>query len=354
MEDFSTDKIDEYYQALLDRNAAYTGVFYVGVKTTSIFCIATCRARKPKKENVVFYRTYLQALQAGFRPCKICCPTENAQPTPASVVAAIQLVKDHPKEKISDQRLRAANISPDLVRRWFKKTYHMTFHAFQRMYRINQAYKELKEGKTVTQTAFDAGYESLSGFGYTYKKLLGKAPKGGAPNTILLQRVTTPLGPMFMGATEQGICLLEFVDRVRLETELSDLQRLLQAKILLGNNQHSQQLKEELAAYFKGERQDFEVALHMLGTAFQQEAWNALLEVPYGTTSTYSQQARTINRPKAVRAIANANGGNRISIVIPCHRIIGKDGQLRGYGGGLERKQWLLDFERTHKKASQS
>ncbi|MGB0840122.1 MAG: Ada metal-binding domain-containing protein, partial [Chitinophagales bacterium] len=153
MAEITPSKAGEYYQALLARDSKYVGIFFAAVKTTSVFCIATCRARKPKKKNVVFYSNYKEALTNGFRPCKICKPTENAQETPKQVVKAIELIKNHPKEKISDQKLRTEGVSPDLVRRWFKKTYGITFHAFQRMYRINNAYKELKDGKKTTTTA---------------------------------------------------------------------------------------------------------------------------------------------------------------------------------------------------------
>lgn len=339
-------KIEEYYKALLNRDSRYVGIFYVGVKTTSVFCIATCRARKPKKENVVFYKTYAEALKNGFRPCKICCPTENTNETPEQVAKAIQLVKEHPKEKISDELLRQNNISPDLTRRWFKKNYGITFHAFQRMYRINNAYKELKDGKKTTEIAYETGYESLSGFAYTYKKLMGKSPSNStAKNIILINRLMTPLGPMFVCASDRGICLLEYTDRKMLETEFRDIQQKLNAELLIGENKHIKQLKRELKAYFEGTLKVFEVPLDMPGTDFQNEVWEALRKVPFGTTATYAQQAQKLNRPKAVRAVGRANGQNRISIVVPCHRIIGKNGNLTGYGGGIERKKWLIEFE---------
>ena len=342
-------KIDEYYDALVARKRDYVGVFFVGVKTTSIFCIATCRARKPKYENVVFYTTYKDALDNGYRPCKICKPTENAHQTPPEVEAAISMVRDSPKEKVKDYQLRENNISPEQVRRWFKKNYGITFHTFQRMYRINCAYEELKSGKGVTKTAYDHGYESLSGFGYTYKKLLGKSPNDvNKPSPILLSRTTTPLGPMFIAATATGVCLIEFVDRRMLETEFKDLQRLLNTKIITGENGHSKQAKKELQEYFEGKRQDFEFSLEHPGTKFQNQVWNGLKDIPYGETRTYQQQAININNPNAVRAVGTANGCNRISIVVPCHRVIGKDGNLTGYGGGLERKRWLLDHELKH------
>lgn len=343
--------IAKYYQALLDRAPDFVGIFYVGVKTTGVFCIATCRARKPKPENVVFYSNFKDALDNGYRPCKVCKPTENSQEAPVQVEEAISLVKANPKEKISDQTLRQNNISPELVRRWFKQNYGMTFQAFQRMYRVNIAYQELKGGKKATAAAFDAGYESLSGFGYTYKKLLGKSPQKSLGNAvILINRLTTPLGPMFVAATDQGICLLEFVDRKMLETEFKDLQRLLKAHIVAGENEHIVQAKKEVTEYFAGERTTFDVALHMPGTDFQQTVWKALGTIAYGKTATYQQQAQKIDKLTAVRAVGTANGANRISIIVPCHRVIGKDGKLTGYGGGLERKKWLLDFEGKDKE----
>ena len=346
MEITSIDKAGEYYQALVDRNTKYVGIFYAAVKTTSVFCIATCRARKPKKENVIFYKSYSDALKNGFRPCKICCPTENSNETPEQVVQAIKLIKDHPKEKISDYRLKQNEISPDLVRRWFKKTYGITFHAFQRMYRINNAYKELKDGKKSSDTAFEIGYESLSGFSYTYKKLIGNSPTNkNTKSIILINRLTTPLGPMFVCATNQGICLLEFTDRRMLETEFRDLQKTLKANILIGENNHTKQLKKEIKEYFDGKRTSFDVALHTPGTEFQNQVWNSLKQIQYGTTTSYNQLAARLNKPTAIRSVARANGFNRISIVVPCHRVIGKDGNLTGYGGGIERKKWLIDFE---------
>lgn len=341
--------IQKYYQALLNRDTQFVGTFFAGVKTTGIFCIPTCRARKPKLVNVEFYTEVKELLQEGFRPCKICKPTENAHEPPQEVIKALQLAVSSPKQKVTDYVLRQNNLSPESLRRWFNKHYGMTFHAYQRMIRINTAFQELKGGKSVTNSAFEAGYESLSGFGYTFKKVVGKSPKRSkSQNRLLLSRLTTPIGPMFVMASEKGICLLEFVERKMLETEFRDLQKCLNAIILTGENAHTRQLKRELAEYFAGTRQKFEVLLHHPGTDFQQSVWRALQDIPYGTTRSYQEQAQILQKPKAVRAVATANGCNRIAIVIPCHRVIGKDGQLRGYAGGLERKRWLLEHEKMH------
>ncbi len=342
-------KIDDCYKALIERDQKFVGIFFVGVKTTSVFCIATCSARKPLLKNVLFYTNFKDALDNGFRPCKICKPTENAQSSPEQVDLAIKLVRENPKKKITDYQLKEKGISPDLIRRWFKKTYGMTFHAFQRMYRINNALIELKSGKKTTEAAFENGYESLSGFAYTFKKLIGQSPKNNKEQqVILINRLTSPIGPMFVCATEEGICLLEFVDRRMLETEFRDLQKLLNAKIIIGENQHIKQCKSEIEEYFKGKRKKFEVSLHSPGSQFQKLVWTGLLEIPFGQTSTYQKQAIALDKESAVRAIARANGFNRISIIVPCHRVIGSDGALKGYGGGLHRKQWLLDHEREH------
>ena len=343
------DKIELYYRALLERKESFVGIFFVGVKTTSVFCIATCRARKPKLENVEFYTSIKEALDNGYRPCKICKPTENANKAPDQVERAIALVQQNPKEKITDNQLRKLAISPDIIRRWFKKSYGMTFQSYQRMYRINNAFQELKKGKNATHTAFDMGYESLSGFGYTFKKMIGNSPKKSSDKKIILiDRLTTPLGPMFICATERGVCLLEFVDRQLLEKEFEDLQKRLNASILVGNNKHIKQAKREVAEYFDGKRQVFDVLLETPGTEFQNIVWGCIKEIKYGETITYQQQAERICKPKAIRAVASANGCNRISIIIPCHRVIGKNGNMTGYSGGIERKKWLL----THEKDS--
>ena len=171
---------------------------------------------------------------------------------------------------------------------------------------------------------------------------------GRTKQMIDVMRIETPLGTMFACGVEQGICLLEFSDRKMLETEFKSLSKQLNATIVQGDNPHFRILAQQLKEYFEGIRKGFSVPLYLPGTDFQKMAWESLQRIPYGTTRSYLQQAMDIQRPGAVRAVANANGMNRIAIIIPCHRVIGSDGQLTGYGGGLWRKKWLLDFEREH------
>lgn len=338
--------IDRYYEALLARDSAFVGIFYVGVNTTSIFCISTCRARKPLRKNVTFFPTIAEVIDHGYRPCKVCNPTTQAPSPPSAVIAIRARLQAHPTEKVTDKMMRNEGISPEVVRRWYKQQYGMTFHAYQRMVRVNHAFQELKQGKNATEAAFDSGYESLSGFNYTFKKMMGNSPTNSTGSTvILLDKFTTVLGPMVVCATEKGICLLEFEDRDILDKEFSDLQRLFKATIMAGENDHIRQAKQELTEYFHGRRTHFDLSLDIVGTDFQQLVWEALLTIPYGKTVSYQHQAQVIGRPSATRAVASANGSNRIAIVLPCHRVIGKRGQLTGYAGGLARKKWLLELE---------
>lgn len=348
MKVLDNDLCNIWYQALLERASDYTGVFFVGVKTTGVFCISVCRARKPKRENVEFYRDVKAALDAGFRACKVCRPTENAHSAPLFVEQALELVRAHPETRISDAALRKQDISPERVRRWFLQHHGITFQAYQRMQRVNIALQALKGGRTATDVAFDNGYESLSGFGYAFKQLTGVAPTEQT-QVIVIHRFTTTLGPMFVCATERGVCLLEFTDRRMLETEFRDLQRLLNARIMSGENSHTRQAEKEINEYFCGTRREFELMLDTSGSEFQRAVWQALRDVPYGRTSHYQALAAQLGKPGAVRAVAAANGANRIAIVIPCHRIIGKDGAMTGYGGGIARKEWLIEHERKQR-----
>jgi AraC family transcriptional regulator, regulatory protein of adaptative response / methylated-DNA-[protein]-cysteine methyltransferase len=165
---------------------------------------------------------------------------------------------------------------------------------------------------------------------------------------ITIIKIETPLGEMVAGATDEGVCLLEFCDRRMLPTEYKDLTRLLKTDIKDGENEHLKVLVKQLKEYFSGKRKEFSLPLVTPGTEFQQAVWKELQNIQFGTTRSYLEQAIALNSPGSVRAVANANGMNRISIVIPCHRVIGSDGSLTGYGGGLKRKRWLLDHERKY------
>jgi AraC family transcriptional regulator of adaptative response/methylated-DNA-[protein]-cysteine methyltransferase len=335
------------YKALVEKDITFEGSFIAAVKTTGIFCRPTCTARKPKIENVEFFKTTKEAILKGYRPCKVCHPLERIGETPDYIKELIDEINEHPEMKFKDWNLVQRGIEPGKLRRWFLKNLGITFHAYQRMYRINSAFKKIQNGESITSVAFDTGYESSSGFNDSFKSIFGVSPTNSKDKQLInITRIETPLGTMFAGTVEKGICLLEFTDRKMLETELKTLAKKLNATIIQGNHLHFGVLKKQLLEYFEGKRKEFTVPLVTPGTGFQLSVWDLLLKIPCGTTCSYKQQAAMLNRPEAIRAVANANGMNRISILIPCHRVIGENGNLTGYGGGLWRKKWLLEHEK--------
>ena len=337
------------YKAIVEKDTSFEGVFFTAVRTTGIFCRPSCTARKPKLENVEFLKTSKECILKGYRACKVCNPLKTINQTPIEFQKIIDELSDNPTLKFKDYDLKQKGIEPSQIRRWFLKNHGITFQSYQRMLRINSAFKKIQNGESVTHTAFDTGFESLSGFGDSFKNIFGVSPKNGKQQNIIdLKRIETPLGTMLVCATNQGICLLEFTDRKMLETELKSIAKLLNAAIIQGNNKHFELLEKQLTEYFNGNRTAFSVPLHTPGSDFQKKVWTALQQIPYGQTQSYKEQAIAINNPESVRAVANANGMNRISILIPCHRVIGSDGQLTGYGGGLWRKKHLLELEKQN------
>lgn len=337
----------EMYRAVVSRDGGYDGVFVTAVKTTGIFCRPTCPARKPRRDNVEFFGTTRDALLAGYRPCMRCRPLEPRGAPPGWLRPLLSAVEDDPLRRWRDRDLRERGVDPARVRRWFQRQHGMTFHAYLRARRLGLALGRLRHGKDLTMVAYDHGYESLSGFRDAFKQVFGDAPgRTRDKRCVLVTRLLTPLGPMLAGATDEGVCLLEFAERRMLETQLRRLARQVKASFVPGSNEMLSRLDEELRDYFEGRLREFRVPLVISGTEFQRRVWELLRTIPYGETRTYGEQAAAIGQPRAVRAVGRANGDNRIAIVIPCHRVVGGDGRLTGYGGGLWRKRALLEHER--------
>ncbi len=331
------------YAALVNKDSKFEGIFVIGVKTTGIFCRPTCTARKPKLENVDFFSSVDDALFHGYRPCKICNPLLRKGEVPEWIAPLLDEIVNDPSIRLRDRDLRDRNIDPARIRRWFKKHHGMTFQAYLRSYRLGEAFGKIKLGDKVTDSAFESGYSSLSGFADSFKRITGFSPSASSTNNpIMITRILTKLGPMLAGANDDGICLLEFMDRRILETQLK---KHFEAEIVPGKNIYFEPLHSQLDEYFSGQRKKFSLPLNFAGTDFQVKVWQGLQAIPYGSTRSYKEQAEMIGRPKAIRAVARANAENRIAIIIPCHRVIGSDGKLVGYGGGLWRKQYLLDLE---------
>jgi AraC family transcriptional regulator of adaptative response/methylated-DNA-[protein]-cysteine methyltransferase len=336
------------YEASFNKDSSFEGIFWMAVKTTGIFCRPTCTARKPKFENVEFFSNTKDPILKGYRPCKVCKPLENPDVTPEHIKKLLQEIAEDPSLKLKDYDLVKRGLEPATVRRWFLKHHGITFHTFQRMSKLNTAFKKLQQGESVTEVAFETGYGSLSGFNESFKNIFGVSPKNNRIEKIIdLKRIETMLGTMIACADENGICLLEFSDRKALPTELKSISKDLNANIVQGENPHFITLEKELSEYFEGRRTTFTVPLSPVGTPFQKQVWDILQAIPYGTTRSYQDQADILGNPKSVRAVANANGFNKISIIIPCHRVIGSNGQLTGYGGGIWRKQKLLELEKA-------
>jgi AraC family transcriptional regulator of adaptative response/methylated-DNA-[protein]-cysteine methyltransferase len=332
------------------RDASYDGVFYLGVRTTGIFCRPSCPARKPLARNVSYFASVKDALFAGFRPCKRCRPLESLGAHPAWAARLIARLEREPERRIRDRDLRAAGVEPERARRFFQRRYGMTFHAFARGYRLRRAFAELKQGTDLDEVAMSHGFASHSGFRDAFGRLLGRAPgQSEAIDCVTVSWLESPVGPLVAGATDGGVCLLEFSDRRMLEAQLESVRRRF-GPVLPGTHSLLDQLRAELGEYFAGRRREFTVPLVYPGTPFQVKVWNALRAIPYGETRSYEQLAWSVGRPGAQRAVGNANGLNRLAILIPCHRVISKDGTLGGYGGGMWRKQLLLDLERGEQR----
>ncbi len=335
------------YKALLEKDPRFEGIFVAAIKTTGVFCRPTCHAKKPKPQNVEYFGSAQDALLHGYRPCKLCTPLDYQGKMPDWLEPLIKEVDANPGIKLKDYELKQRGLDPNRVRRWFKKHLGMTFQAYLRGLRIAQAFGNIKHGDQVIEAAFASGYDSVSGFTESFKKNAGVNPSASqAKDLVRFSRVLTPLGPMLAGANDQGICLLEFTDRRMLETQLARLKKSLKSELLPGQSPHFDNLQTQLEEYFNGKRREFDLPLVFMGTPFQKQAWRALLDIPFGSTRSYKEQARALGRPEAVRAVGKANGDNPISIVVPCHRLIGSNGELVGYGGGLWRKRYLLNLER--------
>lgn len=336
-------------EAFLARDPSYDGVFVTGVRTTGIFCRTTCSARKPRPENVSFFDSSQSALLAGYRPCLRCRPLERRGETPEWLRPLLSDIEADPSRRWTDQDVRSRGLSPERVRRWFKKNHGMTFQAYSRARRLGAALGHVNEGSPVGRAAFEAGYDSLSGFQEAFRHYFGDAPTRLSGQTVVhVDRIPTPLGLMLVGATDDALCMLEFVDRRALPNQVKRVRRRLRAVFVPGSNAVIESIASEVNGYFDGERTTFDTPVLPCGTDFQQDVWRALLDVPYGETASYRDIARAVDREGAVRAVGTANGANALAIVIPCHRIVGADGQLTGYGGGLWRKQRLLDLEMEH------
>lgn len=336
---------DRLYAALIARDAGFDGRAWVGVTSTGVFCRLSCPARKPKRENCQWFDTPAACLAAGFRACKRCRPLHLA-PDPI-VDGLLTALEADPARRWSEADVIALGYDPSTVRRAFKRSLGITFLDLARQRRLAEGFTTLRDGGRLIDAQVAAGFDSPSAFRAAFARWLG-VTAGDLPKDSVLraQWFTTPLGPMIAVADATHLHLLEFTDRKALPTEL----RKLHSKhpVSLGTHPLHAKVETQLLAFLAGARHEFDLPLALHGSDFTKSVWRHLQTIPAGHTRTYGTLAAELGRPSATRAVARANGANQIAIVIPCHRVIGADGSLTGYGGGLWRKDRLIAIERQY------
>jgi AraC family transcriptional regulator, regulatory protein of adaptative response / methylated-DNA-[protein]-cysteine methyltransferase len=338
---------DTMYQALVNRDPSFEGIFFVGVRTTGIFCRPTCSAKKPARENVEFFPSPNEALLGGYRPCLRCQPMDPAGSAPELIERLRREVEKAPDGRLTDKELAGLAIDPSTARRHFKRYYGMTFQAYHRARRMGLALREVRRGERVEDARNGSGFGSESGFREAFTKIFGDPPTTAKQRDCLFaERLTTPLGTMLAVADDDGLRLLEFGDRRALERELPLLRERLGKSVVPGEHRYLALTRAQLADYFAGRDLEFTVPLAPVGSPFQLRAWEILRSIPIGETRSYSWMAERLGDSGARRAVGRANGMNMMAIIIPCHRVIRADGTLCGYGGGLWRKKWLLEHEK--------
>jgi AraC family transcriptional regulator of adaptative response/methylated-DNA-[protein]-cysteine methyltransferase len=342
---------DTMYRALVNRDSSFEGIFFVGVRTTGIFCRPTCPAKKPARENVDFFPTPVEALHGGYRPCLRCHPMDPAKRAPELIERLRTEVERAPDGRLTDKELAGLSIDPSTARRQFKRHYGMTFQAYHRARRMGLALRDVQKGERVAEAQNGSGFESASGFRDAFTKIFGETPTAAKKQGgLFAERIETPLGSMLAIADDEGLRLLEFVDRRALERELSILRTRLKTNVVPGEHRHLTTIKNQLADYFSGKNLEFAVPVAPVGSPFQLRDWELLRTIPVGETRSYSWMAEQLGDKEMRRAVGRANGDNMMCIIIPCHRVIRADGTLCGYGGGLWRKKWLLDHERKFRE----
>lgn len=340
---------DILYAALLARDPALEGRAVVGVATTGVFCRLTCPARKPLRKNCRWFASAADAQAAGFRPCRRCHPlgpTADGDPLVRDLMARL---KQRPDHRWSEADLAALGHDPSTVRRAFKRHFGQSFLDMARAARLRSGMASLTKGSPMIDAQLEAGFDSASGFRAAFGRLFGHPPHQMRKGSDLLACwIDTPLGGMIAIADEQALHLLEFIDRKALPEGLRRLSTHVGGRVGLGRTPVHDLTEGRLAAYFAGRAPLLDVPVALHGTRFQQQVWRALQTIPAGQTRSYAQLATAIGRPTATRAVARANATNRIALVVPCHRVIGADGTLTGYAGGLWRKEKLIAIERGY------
>jgi AraC family transcriptional regulator, regulatory protein of adaptative response / methylated-DNA-[protein]-cysteine methyltransferase len=344
-----TDGCEQRWQAVQKKAALPDDPFVYAVRTTGIFCLPICGARRPKKTNVSFFSSPHDAEAAGFRPCKRCRPDRQRSSEYTSTItsACRRLELEEPEPSLTSLA-QDAKLSPSHFRKLFKAHIGLSPKQYAKSARARRLAAALRESSTVTNAIYEAGYSSASRGYDAMGKSIGMAPshyrQGAMGETIRYAIAISGLGPIAVAGTAVGICVIEFGDT---EAALLDrLNELFPKAELAPADAAFQKWLKSLLAFIETPAAGLDLPLDIQGTAFQRRVWDALCQIPAGTIITYTELALRIGQPNAARAVARACATNRIAIAVPCHRVVRQDGALAGYRWGLDRKRALLDRER--------
>lgn len=338
-----------YWQAVLERDSQANGSFVYGVRSTGIYCKPSCSARKPRREQVVFFLEPTTAEEAGFRACRRCQPRTGKQDAQVELAQqACRYIEAHLDEAPGLEQLSAElGLSQAYVQQFFKRVIGISPRQYAEAQRLERIKSQLKEGISVTQTLYDVGYSSSSRLYERAPAQLGMTPttykRGGAGMLIAYTIVDSPLGRLLVAGTERGICRVGLADN---DTVLEDtLRHEYPAAELYQDSEILRPWLEEVIRHLAGEQPHLHLPIDIRATAFQWRVWEELRAIPYGETRSYSEIARAIGQPQARRAVAQACKHNPVPLIIPCHRVVRDDGSLGGYRWGTRRKQRLLEQE---------
>jgi len=341
---------ERYWQAVQTRDTGADGLFIYAVRSTGIYCRPTCPSRRPKREQVVFFRLPEAAEQAGFRPCRRCHPRETAirEPQVELIQHTCNYIAEHlDRAPTLDEIGLEVGLSPHHLQRTFKRIMGISPRQYAEACRMGRFKARLKEGDDVTTALYEAGYGSSSRLYEQAPARLGMTPatyrRGGLGARIGYTIASSPLGRLLVGATERGICFVSLGDSdAALEGALADE---YPAATIERDGVAKGEWVSAILSYLNGEQPHLDLPVDVRATAFQWRVYEALRAIPYGSTRSYRAVAEELGQPGAARAVARACATNPVAIVIPCHRVVGEDGKLHGYRWGLERKRALLAQE---------
>jgi AraC family transcriptional regulator of adaptative response/methylated-DNA-[protein]-cysteine methyltransferase len=340
---------DPRWKAVAARDRSADGAFYYSVESTGVYCRPSCGARLPRPENVRFHETIEDAERAGFRPCKRCRPIGPALDARYAAIVAESCRSIEASERVPSLAALAkrAGLSLHHFHRVFKSTTGLTPREYGAAHRARRAREALGRSATVTEAIYDAGFSSSGRFYETTEERLGMTPseyRGGGRNTEIRFAVgECSLGSILVARSSKGVSAIFLGDDP--EAMLRDLEERFPHARLIGGDRDFERVVAEVVGFIEAPRIGLSLPLDIRGTAFQERVWQALREIPPGSTSSYSEIAKRLGVPGASRAVAQACARNPLAVAIPCHRVVRRDGRLSGYRWGVERKRALLRRE---------